>query len=216
MVLERLRTLFIRARQRARARRQKEEGVNDLNGLMVAVGGGDDSALAQVYERTRGIVLRAALRILRRHDQAEEVVQDVYTQAWRTAKRFDERRGSVETWLLTIARSRAIDRVRSRAARAEVHAPSRLEDEEAGSTRPSDDAVSDFDVRTCALSVLATLSPSDRRLLELAFYDGYSHSELAALLNVPLGTVKTRIRMSLLRMRRSLQAPPKPVARLCA
>jgi RNA polymerase sigma-70 factor (ECF subfamily) len=154
---------------------------------------GDPDALAHLYDAYAGVVGALAHRILRDPAEVEEVVQEVFLQAWRQAGRFDPRRGTLPAWLVTMARSRALDRVRRRAVRKETSeeappasAPARLEDPLA--------------VR----KALTILSVDQRRALELAFYDGLTHAEIARQLGEPLGTVKTRIRTAMLRLRDAL------------
>jgi len=167
---------------------------------------GDVDALAHVYDGTCRMVFGLAVRILRRVDEAEEVVVEVYTQAWKTASSFDPGRGSVEAWLSTITRSRALDRLRSRKARPDVDDASRmpLEDLDGIEYRSQRDVLVADHARFQAAAMLMALAPDDRRLIELAFFEGYTHTELADRLGLPLGTVKTRIRLSILRMRRAL------------
>ena len=170
---------------------------------------GDGDALAYLYDRTSRMVFGLAMHILRRADEAEEVVVEVYTQMWKRAASFDPERGSVEAWLSTMTRSRALDRLRSRKARPDVDDVSRspLEDVDRIEYRTRQDPLVADHARFQAAAMLMALTPDERRLIELAFYDGYTHSELAGLLGLPLGTVKTRIRMSVLKMRRALREP---------
>jgi len=188
-----------------------------LSTSMASVAAGDADALATLYDLTSPLVYSLARRILRRSDDAEEVVLDVYVQAWRTAGRFDSSRGTVEAWLLMMARARAVDRLRARAARPDLQ-PARPV---APDDRPDQDtaarAASACDARTRLQWVLPRLPPSDRRLVELAFFEGCTHRELAAAFGLPLGTVKTRLRNSLQSMRRALSSegrhPPRVAAR---
>lgn len=175
-----------------------------LTACVPAVAAGDPEALARLYDHTSRLVYNLALRILRRPDEAEEVALDVYAQVWRTAGSFDSNRGSVEAWLLMIARARAIDRLRARTARPDADGAALVELEIREDDRKVDGLLSAWDARGRVRTMLTRLATSDRRLVELAFFEGYTHRELAALLGLPLGTVKTRLRNSLLRMRRSL------------
>lgn len=179
---------------------------NDLLLFAERAGAGDPDALARLYDRTSRLVYSLALRILRREDEAEEVVLDVYAQVWRTAARFDVRRGSIEAWLLNMARSRAVDRLRSRAARPDLDSLgcAVVDIEDLGDQATADELVDAFDARRRADLMLLTLAPEDRRMIELAFYEGFTHSELSVLLGLPLGTVKTRIRRCLMRMRNAV------------
>lgn len=181
---------------------------------MVRLAARDPDALALLYDRTRRLVYSLALRILGRPEDAEDITLETYTQVWRDAGRYESRRGSVEAWLITIARTRAIDRLRLRAARPDmqrsrISIPDALAHIEAfvGSSEV-------WETRERAAEMLRMLAPDERRLIMLAFFDGYTHTELAAKLGMPLGTVKTRIRASLQRMRRALEdrerRPPDP------
>jgi|SRR5262245_5696717 len=158
----------------------------------------DASALAEFYDRFAPLVNALALRILRDSSDAEDVVQEVFLQAWRQADRFDPSRGSPEAWLCTIARTRAIDRLRRRAARRE-------EPEEAAP--PPSDAPRNEEALAVRKAV-AELSEDQRRALELAYYEGLTQTEIAARLGEPLGTIKTRIRTAMIRLREALGPLP--------
>lgn len=173
---------------------------------------GDALAFGHLYDRTCRLVYGLALRILRREDEAEEVMVDVYAQVWRTAASFDSRRGAIEGWLSTITRSRAIDRLRSRQARPDLQPLTATGLDAAGVSYGSTEFQAAYHDRFCTAASLRVLTPGDRRLIELAFFEGYTHSELAHLLDVPLGTIKTRIRSSLLKMRRALEDQAVAVA----
>jgi RNA polymerase sigma-70 factor, ECF subfamily len=162
--------------------------------LVCRLQSGDPDALAQLYDSYAGVVSAVAHRILREAAEVEEVVQEVFLQAWRQAARFDPRRGTLPAWLVTMARSRALDRVRRRAVRKETS------EEEAPAASSAPGPEGPLAVRTA----LTTLSADQRRALELAFYDGLTHVEIAHQLGEPLGTVKTRIRTAMLRLRATL------------
>jgi RNA polymerase sigma-70 factor (ECF subfamily) len=163
--------------------------------------GGDADALAELYDGTASLIYGLALRILGDEGAAEETTTDAYMQAWRQAARFDATRGTVARWLLTIARSRAIDRLRSgatdRSLRAPLDAARHVRDATPG---PEHVAVAGERRRQVRLA-LASLSREQREAVELAYFRGFSHSEIAAHLGAPLGTVKTRIRIAMGRLR---------------
>jgi len=165
----------------------------------------DQEALSALYDRHRGLIFALALRILGDRAEAEEVLSDVFFQAWRSAAGFDPLRGSVTAWLVMLCRSRAIDRLRRRAARRE---PARPEDVPTATTasgaREMDEAVEARMHRDRIVSALGALSAEQRDALDLAYYGGFSHAEIAARLGQPLGTVKSRIRQALLTLRKNL------------
>lgn len=167
--------------------------------LLKRIGDGDAQALAELYDLHAGLVNGLVLRIVRERSDAEDVVQEVFVQAWRQAARFDAGRGSPEAWLCTIARSRALDRLRRRAARRED-----LADDTPG-REPARSATPQAEIGLAVRQALAGLSPDQRDALELAYYEGLSQSEIAARLGQPLGTVKTRIRTAMLRLRSTLE-----------
>ena len=157
---------------------------------------GDHTAMAEVYDLYAGLVNGLALRIVRNTADAEDVVQEVFLQVWNQASRYDPSRGQPEAWLCAIARSRAIDRLRRRTSFREDGEPM---DVTSGVTPPLTDTIAVRDA-------LNTLSPEQRRALELAYYEGLTQTEIASHLQEPLGTVKTRIRTALIRLRDALGA----------
>lgn len=162
---------------------------------------GDRDALARLYDQTRSVVYSLALRILGDTADAEEVTMDVYLQAWRCAGQFDPARGSVMAWLVTLTRSRAIDRRRTRTARLRSQPP--LPD---GPELPSNDPgpeeiAAEEKRRGVVRDAVATLPAAQRQAIELAYFCGMTQAEVAAYLDQPLGTIKTRIRVGMLRLR---------------
>jgi RNA polymerase sigma-70 factor (ECF subfamily) len=162
---------------------------------------GDPEALGDLYDRHARPVYALALRILQDPADAEDIVQEVFAQAWTQARRYDVTRGAVSAWLLTLARSRAIDRLRARRARPDRAgidlSPADIVDPVA---RPDTQLLSSEQVRVVR-AALAELPRLQRVALELAYYEGLTHSEIAEQLEQPLGTVKTRIRQALLKLR---------------
>ena len=175
--------------------------------LVARVVARDQEALASLYDRYRGVIYSLALRILRNRAEAEEVLTDVFFQAWRTAPGFDRARGSVSSWLITLCRSRAIDRVRSQGRREAGMAALIVEEVgkpgSAGGGGPEGEVLV-LEKRRRITAALEALPPEQRKALELAYYGGLSYSEVASRLGEPLGTVKTRIRQALLALRGSL------------
>lgn len=173
------------------------------------VAAGDPAALAELYDRHARVVYSLALRIVQDQGDAEDVAQDVFAQAWRQAARYDAARGAVGAWLLTMTRSRAIDRVRARRARPETTAgeSTLLQDAEAPGTDVAGDLVSEEQAQRVR-DALQQLPLLQRMAIELAFYEGLSQREIAERLEQPLGTVKTRIRLGLLKLRDALGEAP--------
>jgi RNA polymerase sigma-70 factor (ECF subfamily) len=169
------------------------------------VAGGEAEALARLYDESSHLVYGVALRILRDPLDAEEVAIDVYMQIWRSAARFDPCRGSARSWLVTLARSRAVDRLRGAARRREKE-KSLYEVREVASLEASPESGAILRERgRRARQALDALPARERQAIDLAFFSGLSHSEVAEELSEPLGTVKSRIRTGLQRLRRVLQ-----------
>jgi RNA polymerase sigma-70 factor, ECF subfamily len=165
---------------------------------------GDQGALTALYDQTSSLVYGVALRILSNPGDAEEITIDVYNQVWRTAGNFENTRGSVMTWLVMLARSRAIDRIRSRATRTRVESPMI---ESTGYPAPGispEEATEAGQRQARVRAALASLPAEQRQAVELAFFSGLSQSEMAGHLGLPLGTVKTRIRSSMMKLREAL------------
>jgi RNA polymerase sigma-70 factor (ECF subfamily) len=165
---------------------------------------GDQAALAELYDRHARPVYSLALRILRERADAEDVVQDVFAQVWSQAGRYDTSRGAVAAWLLMMARSRAIDRLRARNARPETAADAQVVERLPDAAAPQDLQLLSAEQVRNLVSALNQLPASQRTALELAYYEGLTHVEIADRLSEPLGTVKTRIRQAVIRLRESL------------
>ncbi len=167
--------------------------------LLHAVANGDEAALARLYDAYRVILFGLLVRILNSREEAEDVLQDVFIQVWRRAKDFDEKRGRPFTWLVTLARSRAIDRLRLLGARQRLVT---------GAAQEQTDIVSDALTDTIKVAkreivqrALAELPEEQRNTLVLAYFDGLTQSEIATKLNTPLGTIKTRMRTAMQKLR---------------
>lgn len=177
----------------------------DLNLLIMRVAAGDQLAMTSLYDTSNRVLFGLLLRILKEHALAEEVLLDVYMQVWRQAASYDELRGSPMAWMLTIARSRAIDRLRS--GRQELLLRDSFEgfEENAKSEIDVEETAAIAEVQLRVRDALETLPAEQREVIEMAYYGGLSHSEIALQLEQPLGTVKTRIRLGLMKLRDILQ-----------
>ena len=166
---------------------------------------GDGAAIAQLYDRHARAIYSLALRMLSNGAEAEDVVQDVFTQAWRQAGAYDPSRAPVAGWLLVIARARALDRLRARRSRLPA-APSGPAAADPRDPAPGPDVEAIGVLEADRLrGALETLSDAQREAIELAYYEGLSHGDIAERLDQPLGTVKTRIRSGLLKLRDELR-----------
>ena len=165
---------------------------------------GDHEALAELYDRHGRLVYSLALRILRDQSDAEDIVQEVFSQAWRQAARYDARRGNPVAWLINLTRSRAIDRVRGRRARPDAAAAGPAALDLADLSQPVDEQIALSHQAARIRAAVGELSLLQRVVIELAFFEGLTHVEIADRLELPLGTVKTRIRQGLLKLRERL------------
>ena len=170
---------------------------------------GDERALGELYDRHGSTVYALARAIVGERADTEEVVADAFGQAWRTAGKFDPARGSVTAWLATITRTRALDLVRARGRRSKVLARAAQESDAGFATPLAASDAPDRDVerqeaRQLVKQSLGELPEPQRRVIELAYFGGLSHSEIAAELKEPLGTVKTRLRAGMEKLRDAL------------
>ena len=171
--------------------------------LLARMSGGDESALSALYDRWSDRVHSLAVHLLRDARDAEDIVEETFWQAWRGAARYDVARGNVGTWLLTICRSRALDRLRSRKRRPEE---AELGEAEAAAARQPDpvDAMVTMETGRIVRAALAELPLEQRQTLELAYFRGLSQSEIAEKTGQPLGTIKTRVRLAMAKLREKL------------
>jgi RNA polymerase sigma-70 factor, ECF subfamily len=176
--------------------------------LMSRLAAGDGEAFARLFDRHSPVALGLLYRILGSRAEAEEVLQEVFLQVWTQGSRYDGDRATPRGWVLMLARSRALDRLRRRDA-------ARRRDEEAGDERARGEMITPLGTERLEArerhdrvhSALGQLSPEQRRCIELAFFDGLSHTQIAERLAAPLGTVKSRILLGMNKLRQALSAP---------
>lgn len=171
--------------------------------LLVRVASGDQQAFSELYDLLAGRVLGLVTRLLKDRAQSEEVTQEIFLEVWQNATRFDRERGSASSWVLTMAHRRAVDRVRAAQAARDRDTRVGIRDFE-----------TDFDSVTESVEIriehervtraLSRLTEFQRQAVTMAYYGGYSHSEMAGILGIPIGTVKTRLRDGMIRLRDEL------------
>ena len=176
----------------------------DLRRLITNLAAGDESALAELYDRSCRVAFGLVLRVVGDPAVAEEVTLDVYTQVWRQARTYDSSRGTPLAWLLTIARTRAIDRLRSGRQERQRSEPLDSADTFKASSGDPEESSLLSEQQRIVRAALAELSPDQREVIELAYYQGLSQTEIASQLGQPLGTVKTRTRLGLMKLRETL------------
>jgi RNA polymerase sigma-70 factor (ECF subfamily) len=176
--------------------------------LLKRIAAGDHAAIGELYDRYSAVMFGVIMRILRSRSDAEEVLQEVFMRVWSRAEMYDDRLGAPAPWLVRIARNRAIDRLRA------TRSVAVLDEADARDGQPGTDASAMPTPEVLAVtsqtsqtvrSALAVLPPEQRTLIEAAFYEGYTHSELADRFGLPLGTVKTRIRTGMRTLRAWLE-----------
>lgn len=174
--------------------------VPDLAELLRLSGRGDEAAFARLYDAIAARAFGLAVRVVRDPAQAEEVTQEAFMEIWRTASRYDRERGSAVSWILTLVHRRAVDRVRSAEAstrRDTAYHQSNVAVEHDSTAEAAHASMEARRVR----QALGSLTEVQREALELAYFKGYTHTEVASMLDLPVGTAKTRIRDGLIRLR---------------
>lgn len=173
------------------------------------MGAGDESALSALYDRWAGRIHTIAFWILADADEAEDVVEETFWQAWRTAARFDPARAAPSTWLMMMARSRAVDRLRQRRRTdgrlsAAAATEGLLEHATPSSLEPPARHAEQTEHAERIVAALACLPAEQRSAIEMAFFEGMTHAEISARADVPLGTAKTRLRLAMQKLRQQL------------
>lgn len=176
--------------------------------LIVKISQGDRTALSKLYDRYARMIYSIAWKSLNSVEDCEEVVLDVFAQVWQIADRFDQERGSIEQWLFTLARSRIIDKLRKLQRLSKVNESIFSSPEIVVPTTSIDpiEAVEIVERRQQVQAALSLIPLEQRRVIELAYYQGLSHTQIASQTGLSLGTVKTRLRLGLSKLKISLQA----------
>jgi len=179
---------------------EQDGGDDPASALLLRIAGGDQAAFADLYDLLSSRVFGLILRVLVNRSQSEEVLQEVFLEIWQTAARFTAERGRGRTWILTIAHRRAIDRVRSSQASGDRDVRAGARDLDVAHDSVAEQAELSIEAERVT-QALGTLPEAQREALVLAYYGGYSQSEIATITGSPLGTVKTRMRDGLTRLR---------------
>jgi RNA polymerase sigma-70 factor (ECF subfamily) len=174
-----------------------------LADLLRLSGRGDQEAFARLYDATASRVFGLAVRVVRDPAQAEEVTQEAFLEIWRTAARYDADRGSALSWLLTITHRKAVDRVRSAESASRRETTYHLQNQPVDHDATAEAAQASLDAHRVR-GALAALTEVQREAIGLAYLGGYTHTEVASMLDLPVGTAKTRIRDGLIRLRDTL------------
>lgn len=172
----------------------------DLAALLKLSARGDETAFAQLYDATAARAFGLAVRVVRDPAQAEEVAQEAFLEIWRTASRFDAAKGSAVSWILTLVHRKAVDRVRSAEASTRRDTSYHQNNQGVEHDSTAEAAHASMEARRVR-QAMETLTAAQREALELAYFKGYTHTEVATMLDLPLGTAKTRIRDGLIRLR---------------
>lgn len=178
-------------------------GSADLSELLRQAARGDECAFTSVYDATSARAFGLAVQVLRDRTQAEEVTQEAYLEVWRNASRFDPERGSAASWIMTIVHRRAVDRVRSSEAATRRDTQYEEKNQTVSHDVTAETAHASLEAHRVRRA-LSSLTPVQREAVELAYLKGYTHTEVASLLDLPVGTAKTRIRDGLIRLRDTL------------
>lgn len=178
----------------------EQPGGDALSDILAACARGDEAQFARLYDATAARVFGLVRKVVRDPTQSEEVTQEVYLQIWRQCARFDPSSGSALGWMMTIAHRRAVDRVRSAQAQSDRETAYDARQQTIPYDTTAESAHRELDAERVR-KALSHLTPAQRSAIDLAYFGGYTHREVAALLDLPMGTAKTRIRDGLIRLR---------------
>lgn len=177
-----------------------DTSAGELAELLQRSSRGDEAAFAQVYDATSSRAYGLAVRVVRDPAQAEEITQEAFLEIWKTSARFDPARGSAVSWMLTIVHRKAVDRVRSAEASSRRESTYHQQNQPIAHDATAEAAQASLEARRVR-GALSALTGVQREALELAYFGGYTHTEVASMLDLPVGTAKTRIRDGLIRLR---------------
>ena len=171
--------------------------------LIQQIGAGDQKAFGLLYDRYKTLVFSLAVKIAGNHETAEDITLDVFTQIWEKAERYHSEKGSVKGWIASLARYRSIDTLRRRKVRSDINRPqwSDVQLEKIPSNDNTGEALELAETRKKVSNAIAILPEDQQEVLAMAYFEGYTHRQIAEALNEPLGTIKTRIRLGLQKLR---------------
>ena len=175
--------------------------------LIQQIGAGDQKAFGILYDRYKTLVFSLAVKIASNHETAEDITLDVFTQIWEKADRYHFEKGSVKGWIASLARYRSIDTLRRRKVRSDINRPqwSDVQPETLPSNDNTVDALESAEIRHKVSDTIKRLPEDQQEVLAMAYFKGYTHRQIAEALNEPLGTIKTRIRLGLQKLRHNLK-----------
>jgi RNA polymerase sigma-70 factor (ECF subfamily) len=198
------------AGNKIRNTRFSERSVEDMTDemLMAAISAGDPDALGALFDRYGGVIKSVVMKTLHNEAESEDLLQEVFVEVWNRADKFSEKKGKPLGWIVTMARRRAIDKVRSRSAyqRATDRFQAEIEENPNSGVFEEDEDIALNDLRILLNAKLEELPVAQREVVELAFYKGMSQREIAAYTNTPLGTIKTRIELGLKKLHAALNS----------
>ncbi|OGU37258.1 MAG: hypothetical protein A2068_01540 [Ignavibacteria bacterium GWB2_35_6b] len=186
----------------------KRNSSEDEAELLGRIALGDQNSLEKIYDLYSGVIFSLVLRILKRKEDAEEVTQNIFMQIWEKANLFNYEKGTAYTWIINLARNKAIDRLRSKDYKdhkeklIELDKYDWWQEEKANITI---DSLSDFDTIEYVKNALSQLPGEQKQVIEMAYFEGWTQAEIADKLNLPLGTVKTRARQAMIKLQKSLE-----------